>query len=141
MNQFICFVWHSASYEYVADWYLDPRFDRDSVTVGSTFYNMETGKEMGQIAHNKGWSRYEIISEKTYGAKFQIRWSKSGQFFAEIEKDQVKIYEINPSTLSYQLVRKRSKNELIITFSKTLNIYSSPETKFERELAEYWLTE
>lgn len=124
---------------YISDWFLDTRLDQERVTVGSDLIDVSTGELKGTITHGLGWNRYKALawpSEKYYVPQYKIYWSRTGKFYADIEGDNIDIYEVNTSTMEKELVTSKSLKALKEKFKNTLGLFADDLTKFERELAE-----
>ncbi len=124
---------------YISDWYMDTSREREKVTVGSDLIDWATGDLKGTVIHGLGWDRFKALawpSEKYYVPSYKIFWSKTGNFYADIDGDRINIYEVNPTSLATELVKSVSLKALKEKFKNTLGLFASDLTKFERELAE-----
>lgn len=122
---------------YAADWVIDRRANRDLITVGTDILDVKTGKRIATVAHAKGWRRFEQEPplEKWYVPTFQVVWSRTGNHFAELEKDTVKIFEFNMDKLIVTYVRTSSTKDIVDRVKNTIGLFETPASRFERELA------
>ncbi len=123
---------------YISDWELDTRFDQNTITVGSDIVDIQTGKVIKTISHNLGWHRYQSRPwpyKEYYDPQFKILWSKTGDFFADIDGDIVKIYRFDQKQLQSSYERTESLKKLLEQQLATLGL-ADDVTEFVREIAE-----
>jgi hypothetical protein len=120
----------------------DERNNPNTVTVISEIFDINTGKKIATIPHELGWKRFKprvlfsyLDTNSTYYPRFKIIWSKSGQFFADVDGDTVKVYEVDLTTFKTNLLQTASLQQIVSSTQNTLGLFASPATKFEREVA------